>query len=415
MSDKKAVLVLGGVTNHKILLNKLKKRGFYTILVDYLDEPPAKMAADEHVQVSTFDLETVEKLAIERNVSLIINACIEHVNVVICKIAEKLGLPHPYSYETALDISNKERMKAKMAAGGIPTTPYICVSKPDGLEGMKLRFPVYVKPADGSGSNGVSRAESLEEAKRCVEKAAKMSRGAKIIVEEEALGAEYSVYCFPQDGKANVLMIVRRYTDNYSEDKVTKCIATFGPAILPDTVQNKISRVADQIVQTFELDNTPMFMQVMICGDQVNVIEFAGRMAGGFSYQTIYENTGFDLFEATINAFLRVPNKMEYDVPKQYMTVTTVYASGCVFDRVDGYEKLLEEGILSDIMLPRISGTLIEEGRANGNRVAFLIHRGDTVDDLMEKIRKTFENIEVYDVDGNPRMKRGVYLTKERL
>ena len=35
MNEKKAI-VLGGTAPHAMLINKLKKRGYYVILVDYL-------------------------------------------------------------------------------------------------------------------------------------------------------------------------------------------------------------------------------------------------------------------------------------------------------------------------------------------------------------------------------------------
>ena len=37
MEQKKTAIVLGGVQNHIHLINRLKERGFYTILVDYLE------------------------------------------------------------------------------------------------------------------------------------------------------------------------------------------------------------------------------------------------------------------------------------------------------------------------------------------------------------------------------------------
>ena len=40
-------------------------------------------------------------------------------------MAEKLGLPFPYSYETALDLTDKTRMKRIMKENGIPTAEYI--------------------------------------------------------------------------------------------------------------------------------------------------------------------------------------------------------------------------------------------------------------------------------------------------
>lgn len=208
--DKKIAIVVCGIKNHIILLEKLKARGFYTILVDGAERPLAYDAADEFVQIDIFDFEGIKQLAIKREASIIINACQEHLNLGICKIAEEIGLPHPYSYETALAISNKVQMKRMMSENGIPTTKHIVISDIENIKEFSLQFPVYVKSSVGSGSNAVNRAVNLAEVKIGVEKALERYPGAEVIIEEEARGHEYNVYCFPEAGKANVLLPARK-------------------------------------------------------------------------------------------------------------------------------------------------------------------------------------------------------------
>ena len=59
MANKKNALVLGGTVPHISLIKKLKERGYHTILVDFLSNPPAKTFADEHIQESTLDKEII--------------------------------------------------------------------------------------------------------------------------------------------------------------------------------------------------------------------------------------------------------------------------------------------------------------------------------------------------------------------
>ena len=58
-NDKPVALVLGGTNPHRALIEKLKIRGFYTVLVDYFENPPAKNIADEHEKESTLDIQKV--------------------------------------------------------------------------------------------------------------------------------------------------------------------------------------------------------------------------------------------------------------------------------------------------------------------------------------------------------------------
>lgn len=118
-------LVLGGTSAHIPLLQHLKKKGFYTLLVDYHRHPVARPFADEHIQVSAMDKTAVKKLATQRQAKLIISTCSDQLNLIACEVGESLQLPIPYTPETALDVTHKVRMKTKLQALGIPTAPFI--------------------------------------------------------------------------------------------------------------------------------------------------------------------------------------------------------------------------------------------------------------------------------------------------
>ena len=62
----KKAIVLGGTRPHITLIQKLKDRGYYVILLDYLESPIAKEYADEHIRESTLDKDLVLKIAKEQ-------------------------------------------------------------------------------------------------------------------------------------------------------------------------------------------------------------------------------------------------------------------------------------------------------------------------------------------------------------
>ena len=101
---EKVALVLGGTVPHMELILQLKNRGYYTILIDYLENPPA---ADEHIVESTLDKEKVLEIAVERKVELVISGCVDQANISACYAMEKLGKYVPYSYEIARKVTNK--------------------------------------------------------------------------------------------------------------------------------------------------------------------------------------------------------------------------------------------------------------------------------------------------------------------
>ena len=117
-------IVLGGTSPHITLVRELKERGYTVILVDYLPNPPAKAYADRHIQESTLDMEKVLQIAKDEKADLVVSACIDQTNSVCCYVAEKLGLPHPYDYQTSLAVTVKSVMKKVFLENGVPTSPY---------------------------------------------------------------------------------------------------------------------------------------------------------------------------------------------------------------------------------------------------------------------------------------------------
>lgn len=406
----RTAIILGGMRPHILLIEKLKKRGFYTILVDYLDNPPARKAADEHVQISTFDIDSIRTLAKERKVDLIINCCLEFLNVGIAKLAEELCLPMMYSYETALNVSDKVRMKSIMRENHIPTTKFICVKEMSDMKSLPLKFPVFAKPSDGTGSTGVARADNLDDLYTITEEAIKYSKSGIAIVEEAAIGQESNVYCAIRDGIATVIGVSQKYSVIGGNGDVTRALGSMWPAQFSEQAVLNVQSAAQKIADAFQLKNTPMFMQIIVNGDEINIIEFACRMAGGYSYRNILSKYEFDFFDFTIDCFLGVQQELRIHDNGDYYAINSLYSVPCVFDHVEGMEELLKQDIIVDYMLPRNPGTEITGETQKKSKIGYFISSGKSKEEVLEKVQYAFDHIEAYDDKGRKVLRRDIYL-----
>ena len=158
----KKAIVLGGTFPHRHLIQKLKDRGYYTILVDYYEAPIAKEVADKHIQASTLDKDEVVRIAKEESAELVISSCVDQANVTACYVGEKLGLPHPYSYQTSLNVTDKVAMKRIMVENDIPTSRHYIINSLQEFQEYSLSYPIIVKPADSNSSKGVRKLEKDE-------------------------------------------------------------------------------------------------------------------------------------------------------------------------------------------------------------------------------------------------------------
>lgn len=417
-NNKEIAIVLGGTVPHCELIRQLQSRGYYVLLIDYLPNPPAKQVADEHIQESTLDKDAVLRVAKDRKASLVICGCVDQANITACYVMEQLNHRPPYSYETALRITNKGEMKKTMLENDIPTSKFYYFDNNDDLKGIDLRFPVMVKPADSNSANGVRKAYNMHELSVYLEDALQISRNHRAIVEEFVEGVEISAYCYVKNHRAKLLMAAERLSIMDGEDEVIKCYSSVAPARIGEMAEKEAEIIATRIAEAYQLDNTPLFFQGILSDGKISVIEFAPRVGGGSCFKTIKENTGFDVIEATINSWLGHPVTFDsWHYPKEVIVVNTVYGKDGNFDKITGFQKLLDEGTIETLYPIRSSGETIDNSRASSSRICFIVVKADTLYGVVDKIQKIYDEIDVISSEGKSLLRRdiSIYSLKDKV
>ena len=408
---KQIAIVLGGTVPHIHLIELLKKRGYYTILLDYTSNPPAKKYADEHQLVSTLDKDAVLDVSRNRKANLVISTNIDQANVTCCYVAEKLGLTKPYSYEIALNVTDKQRMKRIMWENGIPTSKYVQVCSAEDFSALNLNYPLMVKPADSNSTNGVKRVYTEKELKKYLPEALRYSRNGKAIIEEFVPGKEISAYGVIVDNKAKLIMHQERVSIYDGEDKVIKCYASLAPSRISKSAEAKAEEILTKIAAVFHLNNTPLFFQGIVSGDDISVIEFAPRVGGGISFQTIKDATNYDIINAAINSFLSRPISIEgwHPIEEKY-AVNQIYGTNGVYDKTTGGEELLHNGIINTLSFYKHQGDIIDSSRASSSRIGVIVVKDRTEIGLRKKISTTFEHLDSFDMNGKSIIRRDLNL-----
>ena len=399
--EKPIAIVLGGTAPHKLLVEKLHERGYYVVLVDYLTNPPAKQLADEHIQASTLDKERVLGIAKEKNASLVISTCIDQANSVCCYVAEKLNLPHPYSYDTSLLVTNKGLMKKRMKEFAVPSSPFILTKNIENVDWNRVSFPCVVKPVDCNSSKGVHRADSPEEAEPYILEAIKLSQTNEAIIEDFCPGDEIQVDCVALDDDADVVMTRSKVKVQFAEGSVLNSVGSIVPAQIPEKVLPELKTIAKNIARGFGLHNTPFFYQAIVTDNKINVLEFAPRVGGGLSYYMIKNFVGFDAVEAAVDSFLGTPINKTYHAPENIYRSCLLYAKPCTFDHVEGVEELKARGIIQEFLITKSKGDIIDGDMRSSNRVASFIVAATNLDELKDNISLCLRYVRVIDENGN--------------
>lgn len=402
----KKALVLCATVPHTLLIEKLKARGYYTLVADMNPKAPAVPAADEFVGISAFDKEAIAEYTKENAIDLVISSCSEQANSVSCYVGEKLGLPHPYSYETSLDVTNKGRMKKLFKAGGITTSDFMLFRRTEELEKCELKYPLVVKPVDAYSSKGVHKANDFAELMEFAKDALKNSRSGEGIVEYYCSGIEIQVDCVAIDGKAHVLMTrsKRTLSQNYIELNSGGSIV---PSEMTEAEEKQADEIAQRIVDAFGLVNTPFFYQARLNNGIISVLEFAPRIGGGLSFQMVKRATGVDIVDLSIQSFIGEKMTLENKFDKcKHLSTLLLYMDPGVFGEVTGLDALIEDGTVDYGAVLKKRGDEVGTNRTSSNRAAMLLITASTREELDEKTKFVLEQIDIVDINGISRMAR---------
>lgn len=403
-------MVLAGGNDQAELIRRLRDRipGVEIILIDYNKDVIAAKYADRHIVESTMDLPKVKEIAQKESVDYIMTACGDQPVLTMAVVSDELGLPCYLSKKQAVDITNKKYMKKIMWDNDIPTARFKTFELGETIDETGLRYPLIVKPVDNNGSKGVRRVDNHEELLRYAQLAYNFSLSKTIVVEEFIEGDEISCDYFVKNGVANYAMICK--SNKFFVDDGTQVIyQSIIPPDVSDVVRTKISEIAQKIANAYGLVNSPLHIQTLVKGDDVDVIEFSARLGGGAKYKTIQNVTGFNILNANIDVmFGQVPEITFNRSPKRF-TRCFLYLTGGFFAGATGFEENVKDGTIDEYVMIRPFGVYAQSPRASNDRVASILVSDIDQNKLKEKVKKALLSIHIYNEKGEDILKRDMY------
>jgi len=150
-------------------------------------------------------------------------------------------------------------------------------------------------------------------------------------------------------------------------------------------------------------------IQAIFENDNINIIEFAPRVGGGENYSFVKLYAGFDIIDAAVNSFLGLPVRLDYNSSEFYYSDVFLYSKPSVFGRVNGDEELLNEKIIEFFHLFKAPGTEIGIDLSSNNRIGSFLVKSKTKEELSDKIKKSLNKFEMYDIHGKPVMRKDIY------
>lgn len=399
----KALVLAGGYPQIELIL-ELKRRGITTVLADWNKEPVAKPYADIFYQESTLDIPAITRVAQQEQVDFLITVCTDQALLTVAQVSEQLGLPCYISYETALNVTNKAYMKKMFAKYNVPTSQYVTMGQLDPEAISHLRYPLIVKPVDCNSSKGVKKVTDLQELEVAFADAVRFSRTNTAIVEEFVTGEELSVDVYVESGKAHVLCVSN--SDKIaSSDKFVIFRGKY-PAVAEGPIMDKIRTTAQQIAEAFGLQDSPMLIQLLCDGENIYVLEFSARTGGGVKYRMIQNVSGFNVVKAVVDLTLGEKPHVQTTEPRcKYLANEFIYCRDGVFDHYENFDRLQEEGVLSEYFLFKWKGARFDGVENSGDRVGGFTIMDNTLEGIVEKHNTAVRELRVIDENGQDMMR----------
>lgn len=392
------ILVLAGGADQVALIKELYNRGHEVILLDYLENPPAKFLVKHHIQESTLDSEKVKECALSEKVDLICTACTDQALLTVAKVSEELNLPCYISYEKALAVTNKRYMKKRMIEFGIPTSKFVTLNSISDFEIIKdLTYPLVVKPADCNSSKGVIKVNNSQECFEFAGNALKLSRTSTAIVEEFKSGDEISAD-FYIDGETPIFLSASTSV----KIKGTKGFTITGsvyPAITDEHI-SKLTDIAYKISQGFGLTDTPLLIQLIKSDNELFVIEFSARMGGGSKYRLIQEISGVNIMSCYVDLILGKKPSITIKQSDQQIRMLYIYTRPGIVKSIQGVDSLKKLGYVKEVFMYKTLNTEVTKAETSGDRVMGLLITAETAAEMQSRIKEVNSSLTIIDENG---------------
>ena len=289
----KRLLVIGGAFQHCKLVEAAHELGVHVIVTDYLsvDAAPAKQMADKYYMHNITDIDDIVDMCRKEKVDGVISTSLDACQIPYQRVCAELGVPCFGSEEQYKILTDKTLFKQYCRRNGVDTIQEYSVDlfaeRKTCLE--KVKFPIFVKPADSRGSRGQSVCYTYEEALEGISFAKMESKSGKIVI-EQYMGhcPDFSMTVLVVNGKAYPFRTVDRLLGK-SEDGLDKlAVGAVMPSVYTDVYMKHVHEKVNRMIQDIGIVNGPVFMQGFVDGDTVRFYDPGLRFPGG-EYERMFK------------------------------------------------------------------------------------------------------------------------------
>lgn len=295
----KKIAIIGASYLQLPLIEKAKEMGYETHVFAWAADDIGEKAADYFYPISIIEKDEILSKCKEINISGICSIASDLAMLTVNYVANKMGLTSNSMHCTEIS-TNKHLMRMSFEKRGDPSPKSILIENICNIDTINMQYPVIVKPTDRSGSRGIVKVENPDELSNAITKAMSESFEKKVLVEEFAVGEEYSVEYISYKGVHNFLAVTKKFTTGAPNFIETGHLQ---PAPLSDQLISKIKRVVEHALDSLEIKYGASHSEIKIdINGVIKIIEIGARMGGDcIGSDLVPYSTGVDFVKAVID------------------------------------------------------------------------------------------------------------------
>ena len=390
------LLVLGAGPAQLGVLAAARARGLTVVVADRDPSAPGFRYADRRAIVSIEDEAAIERLARAEEIDGVIAPGTDHAVALAARIAERHGLAHPVTPESALLAVSRLRQRERLAAAGIAQPRSLACRSLDEASraAEELGFPVVIEAPDRAGERGVGLARDRAELAAAAAVALAESRGDYCLVEELVGGDIVTVNAFSLDGHFTPLTVTDR--EQAPPPAFGVPLAHRWPADLAPADVGAAVETAAAATRALGIEHGPTTVQVLLGDDGPLLAKVSARVGGGHDAELCRVALGVDL-----NA-LAVACALGETVHTQELAARAGVGGACVrflvappgeLRDVRGLEEAYAVDGVQGIRIYRKPGHVFRPLRRASDRAGAVLATGETRDEALDAAGRALRHI----------------------
>ena len=343
-AEQKKLLMVGGGFLQNYVIKKAKNMGYYVLVVDGDPHAVGFNFADEHAVIDIKDETACLAYAKEKQIDGVLTAATDFSVLVVSRIADEMKLPG-CNYQTAKTIKNKASVRKCLFEAHADDTGY--AYEIDDLEQIdsilpKIKFPVMVKPCDGSGSRGASKVERKEDFKAACEYAMSGSVTHRAIAEPFVVGKEYGVESFVDQGEIHVLAVMQK---DMTQPPYYAELGHAIPSGLSLELESKVKDCVKKALISLGVNHGSVNMDLLITDSgEVHIVDVGARMGGNLIGSHIIPiGTGIDYMGNMIRAAVGDKTSWEPTSKAEPVATKLLALTPGIVKKLPDFEKIARE------------------------------------------------------------------------